>query len=150
MKNTHLFVKDAQEWYLAHFRRNKTMTKKQMEKYKKILLKIKEQHTAKMNDFENTTRQETPRESSGEVSGYPTHMADMASDTYDRDFALNRVSMDQDILYAINEALNSIENGTYGTCESCSSKISQERLLAVPFTSLCIKCQGKKEKRQKV
>jgi RNA polymerase-binding protein DksA len=126
------------------------MTKKDMDRYKKILLKLKEQHMTEMNDLGNSTREASSRESSGEISAYTTHMADMASDAYDTDFTLSRVSMDQNRLYVINDAIKRIEEGRYGICEACENKISKKRLLAVPFASMCVKCQSKQEKKRRI
>lgn len=45
-------------------------------------------------------------------------------------------------LTQINRALERIENGTYTACSSCGEDISLERLQAVPYTNLCIRCAG--------
>ena len=47
----------------------------------------------------------------------------------------------------IDEALKKIEEGSFGTCEGCKTKISKKRLKAIPYTRLCLKCQEAKEKR---
>src|SRR5690606_25132609 len=44
-------------------------------------------------------------------------MVDASSDSFDRDFALNLVSSEQEALYEIEEAIQRIFNGTYGICE---------------------------------
>jgi len=49
-------------------------------------------------------------------------------------------------LAAINNALNKIEQGTYGICEICGKEIETKRLEAFPEATLCIKCKEKKEK----
>lgn len=38
-----------------------------------------------------------------------------------------------------------LEDGTYGDCENCSAKIPVSRLQALPYTVLCVKCQGELE-----
>lgn len=43
-------------------------------------------------------------------------------------------------LQKINEALNRMEHGQYGTCVSCGNKISIKRLEALPYTDRCISC----------
>ena len=48
-------------------------------------------------------------------------------------------------LRAIEEALNSIDEGTYGTCEDCGEEISVGRLNAVPFALRCVECQEMQE-----
>ncbi|MBN1268856.1 MAG: TraR/DksA C4-type zinc finger protein [Kiritimatiellae bacterium] len=86
------------------------------------------------------------RESSGDLSSYSIHMADQGTDNFDREFALNLVSSEQDILYEIDEALQRLEAGTYGTCEVCSDPIEKPRLEALPFAKLCVKCQAATER----
>lgn len=43
---------------------------------------------------------------------------------------------------AINEALESIQKGTYGKCGKCKGDIPLKRLEAYPEAGLCLKCQG--------
>ena len=44
-------------------------------------------------------------------------------------------------LAQIDNALQSIREGSYGVCESCASAIPLARLEAIPYATLCIKCQ---------
>jgi DnaK suppressor protein len=50
-------------------------------------------------------------------------------------------------LNAIDDALERIEDGTYGICEECGCDINKKRLNVVPFTRYCITCQSELEKR---
>jgi len=61
-------------------------------------------------------------------------MSDAGTDTYDRDFALSMMSLEQDGLYEIQEALSRIQHGTYGICELTGKPIEPERLEAIPWT----------------
>jgi RNA polymerase-binding transcription factor DksA len=74
-------------------------------------------------------------------------MADVATDTYDREFSLGLASNGREILYELDDALKKIEEGTFGICEGCHSFITKIRLKAVAYARLCVKCQEKKEKR---
>jgi RNA polymerase-binding transcription factor DksA len=65
---------------------------------------------------------------------FSSHMADAATDTFDRDFALGMLSSEQDALYEIDEALNRIRDGTYGKCELTGEPIEAARLEAIPWT----------------
>lgn len=75
------------------------------------------------------------------------HMADGASDSYERDWALAMASSDQDALYEIDQALNRIANGTYGMCEITGKPIEVERLRTVPWTRFSTKAQAELEAR---
>ncbi len=89
------------------------------------------------------------RAESNEASAFGMHQADAGSDAYDRDFALNLLSQEQDALYEIDEALKRIELGTYGTCEMSGKPINKERLQAIPFTRFTVECQSQIERQNK-
>jgi DnaK suppressor protein len=63
----------------------------------------------------------------------------------DMDFAL--MEMKSETLGKIDEAIQRLEQGTYGTCSECSSEIAEARLKAVPFATLCRDCQEREENR---
>ena len=50
----------------------------------------------------------------------------------------------------IDEALVSLEEGTYGICVECSTEISEKRLAVMPFARLCVECQEKIELLEKI
>ena len=50
-------------------------------------------------------------------------------------------------LLLIDDALERIEDGSYGTCEDCGKKINRERLKIMPFAKLCVACQSDVEKQ---
>lgn len=52
-------------------------------------------------------------------------------------------------LQAVEEALQHLQDGTYGTCKECGKQIPPERLEALPYASLCLSCQRSKERVQK-
>jgi len=74
---------------------------------------------------------------------------EQGTDNFDRDFALNRVSLEQDIVFEIDEALNRIKIGTYGACESCGGPIEKARMSALPHSRMCVGCQSKLETGRK-
>ncbi len=86
------------------------------------------------------------RPEGNEASAFGMHQADAGSDAYDRDFALNLLSQEQDALYEIQEALKRIETGTYGICEMSGKPIPHERLEALPFARYTVECQTQFER----
>ena len=70
------------------------------------------------------------------------------TDAFDRLFSLERAGGVQQRIYAIDEALREIDEGTYGICQSCESLIRKQRLLALPFARNCIDCQSAQERRR--
>ena len=89
------------------------------------------------------------RAEGNEASAFGMHQADAGSDAYDRDFALNLLSQEQDALYEIDEALKRIDAGTYGICEMSAKPINHERLEAIPFTRYTVECQSQLERQNK-
>lgn len=74
---------------------------------------------------------------------------DLASDERDREISLILTDRERDKVQAIQEALERVDGGTYGMCESCESEITEARLGALPFTRLCVNCQAEREKEAK-
>jgi RNA polymerase-binding protein DksA len=81
-------------------------------------------------------------------SHYASHAADIASQTYEEEKALSQLSHFEDELHAVEDALQRVEDGTYGTCAACGAEILAERLEALPAASLCVGCQSKLEVRR--
>ncbi len=50
----------------------------------------------------------------------------------------------------IDDALDSLNEGTYGMCAECGEEISEKRLYALPFARLCVECQSKRELMEKI
>ncbi|HWG57270.1 MAG TPA: TraR/DksA C4-type zinc finger protein [Gaiellaceae bacterium] len=71
-------------------------------------------------------------------SSADNHMADTASETYEREFDEGIEEGAQRQLREVDEALARIDEGTYGTCAACGNPIPEERLEALPWATLCI------------
>jgi RNA polymerase-binding protein DksA len=125
----------------------KKYTKKELLEFKKLILKLKEGLVDDIKNISEETLKKSQKEASGDISGYTYHMADVATDNYDREFSLGLASKDSQFLYEVEDALKRIEDGSFGVCENCKSLIAKNRLKAVPYARLCVKCQEKKEKR---
>ncbi len=123
------------------------MMKQEMVKYKKLLIKVREDIAGDISHIAKESHK-SQKESSGDLSGYSFHMADMASDSYDRELSLNIAGGEQEIVYEIDEALKRIEDGKFGKCITCEKKIPQKRLNAVPYAKYCIQCKSKEEKNK--
>jgi DnaK suppressor protein len=74
---------------------------------------------------------------------------DRAALETDRNFLLRIRDRERKLIEKIKEALERIENGTFGICEVCGREIAEERLKARPVTTLCIDCKKKQEAREK-
>src|SRR4030066_925170 len=107
------------------------LQKKQMKYFKNLL-------NEKLEDLLN----EVDRTVSGmsdlnENMPDPTDRATLESD---RNFTLRIRDRERKLIGKIKDALERIDSGTYGICESCGEEISEARLKARPVTTLCIAC----------
>ena len=125
----------------------KKLTKKELTEFKKLLLKKKEEIDAEIKHISEDTLNKSQKDASGDISGYTYHMADVATDNYDREFSLGLASKDRKSLYELEDAMKRIEDGTFGVCLDCKVLIAKTRLKVVPQARLCIKCQEKREKK---
>src|ERR671935_690177 len=75
---------------------------------------------------------------SGELSSVDQHIADIATETEDRELDIARRKLVEDRIALIDEALERIRRGTYGRCVVCDTSIPPERLEALPWTPYCL------------
>lgn len=74
-----------------------------------------------------------------------TDTVDQASADSDKALMMQMKNRDRDLLLQIHEALRRIDQGIYGECERCDEMISEARLKAFPFATLCIDCKAELE-----
>ncbi|MFH1640776.1 MAG: TraR/DksA family transcriptional regulator [Candidatus Omnitrophota bacterium] len=125
----------------------KKFNKRELADFKKLILKRKEEVVEDIKHISEDTLKKSQKEASGDISGYTYHMADVATDTYDREFSLGLATNERELLYELDDALKKTDEGTFGICEDCKIMITKTRLRAVPYARFCVKCQEKKEKK---
>ncbi len=115
---------------------------------KKFLAKMREQ----LSEMKTKLLSEIDSEMRAEREGNK----DEGMDTYDlaseeRDREINFILSDRERvkIKQVDDALDRLDEGTYGVCESCGLEIAEERLQAMPFTRLCRDCQQEQEKEAK-
>jgi len=101
---------------------------------------------SKSRDLLLNRQNDLVKDASEEQPAFSLHMADAGTDSFDRDFALSRISSEQDAVYEIDEALMRIRRGTYGVCELTGKPIERERLDAIPWTRFCAEAEKQLEK----
>lgn len=120
------------------------MQDQQLEQVKKRLQSLKNEEAMRAEHVKEGLR--TPQGSSvEELSLYDNHPGDVGDVTFEREKDLGLVLFMENRLTMIDDALKAIEEGTYGTCEVCGGKISEERLKAIPYTTLCQDCKKNNE-----
>lgn len=81
---------------------------------------------------------------------YYSDPADRASAESDRTFTLRLRDRDRKLIKKINEALDRIEDNSFGVCEDCGEDIGIPRLKARPVTTLCIECKSRREEEERL
>ena len=92
-----------------------------------------------LTELEEETLKPVGGESSGGLSDLPLHPADLGTGEFEEELTLTLVENEEQLLAEINDALDRIEQGTYGRCENCHREISRERLEALPYVRYCIR-----------
>lgn len=120
--------------------KNKHFTVKQLKEQLRRLLELRERVTGEIISINRDSLNHTEPDPS---------LSDQGTDTFDREFALNQLSNEQDVLFEIDEAIRRIENGTYGICEMTEKPINIERLEALPYVRYSVQAQSELEKGRK-
>ena len=79
--------------------------------------------------------------------GAGNDQADVGSTTFERDHEMSLANNARTMLTQTEHALERINDGTYGRCESCGQPIGKNRLMAFPRATLCLTCKQKEERR---
>ncbi len=122
------------------------MDKKDSKIFKELLLTKRDVLAKGIEHIAKDALKTSQRDAAGDLSAYSLHMADMATDNYDREFSLGLADNEQKIVHRIEIALEKIDNKVYGICDLCAKKISKVRLKVVPYAELCVPCQEMQEK----
>ena len=111
---------------------------------------ILEEERQRVVDAISYLHEETPgslADETEEITGAgDNHLGETATATLDREIDYSLEENSEHVLRAIDGALQRIEAGTFGTCETCGQPISEERLEAIPYATQCIDCRRKGER----
>ncbi|MDX8430699.1 MAG: TraR/DksA family transcriptional regulator [Candidatus Algichlamydia australiensis] len=116
------------------------LKKSEIEKYKKQLIELRAQLMGNLDEVSKEVR--APEEG----KGFSQHQADEGTDDFVRNVSLNVGSKEREILDQIERALEKIEEGTYGKCDSSGQPIPVKRLDAIPYATRTADEQEKFEK----
>jgi DnaK suppressor protein len=86
---------------------------------------------------------EHARQDKDEYAGYGNHVAEAATETFEaeRDRAL--IDKLEQMRTQVESALQRVDEGTYGRCQTCGNEIPKERLEALPFATQCVSCKSR-------
>lgn len=121
-----------------------SLSKKELNHFRALLLLKRAELVGDLNSIET----EALRSSDGDISHMPIHMADVGSDTYEQDFMLGLAENDRTLLREIDEALQRIEDRTFGVCQLTGNMIGAARLEAKPWAKYSIEAKRMLESGQ--
>lgn len=112
------------------------MDKKRLEYYKKKLETKREelQHMMALAEQEGRAANDATQD-----------IADRAANSYTKEFLFSQSNHERDILALVDEAMERIKSGDFGSCVNCQQEMQQRRLEAVPWARHCVECQEKQE-----
>jgi RNA polymerase-binding protein DksA len=114
------------------------LTQEEVEHFQRLLIEKMQEIVGDVSSIESEALKKSRLDATGDLSSMPIHMADIGTDNYEQEFALNLLDSERKILHKIAEALQRIEDGTYGICEVTGRGISKARLEARPWARYCI------------
>lgn len=114
------------------------LDKKSLERFKRILLNEREQIIGEVKQIYESS-QEVGQDGIQDI-------CDEAANLYNKQILLSLNENERMRLQEVDEALDRIENGTYGICEECGGPIGLKRLEVRPIAKYCVPCKTKMEK----
>jgi DnaK suppressor protein len=81
------------------------------------------------------------------ADGAGDDQADAGNKTFEREHEMSLANNTREMLAQGERAMQRIDDGTYGSCESCGNPIGKERLRFFPRATLCVACKQREERR---
>jgi DnaK suppressor protein len=119
------------------------LTKAELDAYRQRLLGLMGRLSGERSYLKDEALRPEGGEASGSLSNLPLHLADLGTHQFEEDVALTLIENEEQLIEQINDALERIEQGTFGRCEVCKQEIPKERLQVVPYARRCVACARK-------
>jgi RNA polymerase-binding protein DksA len=119
---------------------------KELKHFRELLREELDKIAVSLDRFERNAREITQRDSSGDLSAYSNHSADIGTEAMEREKEMMLASRESRTVLLIREALRKIDAGGYGDCEECGKPIGAKRLELIPHAQFCTRCQVKAER----
>jgi RNA polymerase-binding transcription factor DksA len=112
------------------------MSRDKLNRYRETLIKMYERHAGEVNYVVGSIQEDVHINENN--SSAPVHLADVAHEAVDADVQV--LQTERGILGEIIAALQRIDDGSFGACTECGTPIYEERLKAIPYSALCVRC----------
>jgi len=77
-------------------------------------------------------------------------LADQAASEYERQSLVHKAATARQMLKNLTQALERMQQGTFGECIECGGDIELKRLKAIPWARYCVRCQEERERGLKL
>jgi RNA polymerase-binding transcription factor DksA len=99
------------------------------------------------SQLKNEALRATGGEASGGLSDVPLHLGDLGSNSFEEEVTLGLLENEEQLIEEINAALDRLDKGVYGRCESCGQELPKGRLQALPYARHCVACAPNVQRR---
>jgi len=119
-------------------KKGERLSPKDIAYFQQLLLEKRREIVGNVSEMSEEALKKSRLDASGDLSSMPIHMADLGTDNFEQEFALDLVDSEKKLLKEIDDALAKIEQGTYGICEGTGKPIPKARLEAQPWARYCV------------
>jgi len=116
------------------------MNQLSLDKYRQQIQKLLQALRPDLATIADQTIRTSGGTGSGELTNAPMHPADRGTDEYLQELNATLLENEQYIANECLQALERLQDGSFGKCERCGEPIAQARLTAIPYARLCIGC----------
>lgn len=118
--------------------RKSRLSPEELDQFGELLLTKRHELTGTVNQLRDEALRKNRQDAAGDLSSMPIHMADLGSDNWEQEFTLGLLANENKLLREIDDALQRIEDKTYGVCLATNKPIQKTRLRAKPWAKYCI------------
>jgi DnaK suppressor protein len=126
----------------------KKLTKAELKKFEALLWELRDRITEEMNFLSGSNVRNNGGSGDLDIERAGGDAGDQGAVNFDREFALNLMSSESDVIYEIDQALQRIQDGTYGICEMSGKQIERERLKVIPYARYSVAAKTQLEEQQ--
>ena len=110
---------------------------RELEKFRGLINDLRVENQDELEVLTGQLREMTSSETGDDNSAYSMHMAEQGTDAMEHEKTFLQAQRTSDYIKKLEEALDRIDNGTFGLCRVCGLRIDSKRLMAVPVTQVC-------------
>lgn len=118
-------------------KREPKLTARDLDHFRGLLLQKRAEILGDVTTLHNEALDYNRSDASGDLSTMPIHMADIGTDNYELEFTLGLIEGERAILREIDEAIERLNNNTFGYCLATGQPIGKARLNAKPWAKYC-------------